>query len=146
MENQFEAQIHEETKLWNFVTLFQGQIKSARRKNRERNLTCRNSRGDQLQDTFRALPKVHFIHPIYCFEAWEVRSPTLRTVCKSELKWKLWPWEDNRTKLKDNFASCKITNSTCEIFASYVSTCEIHMCNPKYLRLTLLDIFFRYFV
>ena len=60
---------------------------------------------------------------------------------------KLWPLEDNRTKLKDNFASCEITNSTCEvkvqlakwtistceIFASHVSTYKIHLCTPRYL-------------
>ena len=76
---------------------------------------------------------------------------------------KLWPLEDNRTKLKDNFASCEITNfnlrnqvqlakwtlSTCEIFASHVftshvSTCKIHLCDPRYLRPTLLDFFFKY--
>ena len=71
---------------------------------------------------------------------------------------KLWPLENNRTKLKDNFASCEITNfnlrnqvqlakwtlSTCEIFASHVSTCEIHLCDPRYLRPTLLDFFFKY--
>ena len=69
--------------------------------------------------------------------------------------YKFLPLEDNRTKLKDNFASCEITNSTCEIkvqlakwtistykiFTSHVSTCEIHLCSPKYLRPTLLDFF-----
>ena len=78
---------------------------------------------------------------------------------RTEIK-KLWPLEDNRTKLKDNFASCKITNSTCEIkvqlvkwtlstckiFASHVSTCEIYLCNRRYLRPTLLDFFLRYFL
>nr|CAN68087.1 hypothetical protein VITISV_016852 [Vitis vinifera] len=42
---------------------------------------------------------------------------------------KLWPLEDNRTKLKYNFASCKITNSSCEIKVQLVKwtipTCEI---------------------
>ena len=40
------------------------------------------------RDTFWELPRVHFIHTIYIFEAWEVRSPTLQTMCKSELKWR----------------------------------------------------------
>ena len=71
---------------------------------------------------------------------------------------KLWPLEDNCTKLKNNFVSCEITNSTCEIkvqhakwtlstceiFASHVSTCKIHLFDPRYLRPTLLDFFFRY--
>ncbi|KAL6321207.1 hypothetical protein AAG906_015551 [Vitis piasezkii] len=40
----------------------------------------------KLHDTFRALPRVHFIHTIYHFEAREVRSPTLQTICKLKLK------------------------------------------------------------
>ena len=39
-----------------------------------------------FEDEFGALPRVHFIHIIYCFEAWEVRNPTLQTMCKSKLK------------------------------------------------------------
>ena len=39
-----------------------------------------------FEDKFGALSGVHFIHTIYRFEAREVRSPTLQTVCKSELK------------------------------------------------------------
>ena len=37
----------------------------------------RNSKGQQLQDKFRVLPGVHYIHTIYLFEPWEVRSPML---------------------------------------------------------------------
>ena len=39
-----------------------------------------------FENKCRALPGVHCIHTIYRFEAREVRSPTLQTVCKSELK------------------------------------------------------------
>ena len=39
-----------------------------------------------FEEKFGAFFGVHFIHTVYCFEAWEVRSPTLQTVCKSELK------------------------------------------------------------
>ena len=39
-----------------------------------------------FEDKFRELSGVHFIHTIYCFEDWEVMSPTLQRVCKSELK------------------------------------------------------------
>ena len=39
-----------------------------------------------FEDKFRTLLGVHCIHTIYRFESWEVRSPTLQTVCKSELK------------------------------------------------------------
>ena len=46
----------------------------------------RNSKGQQLQGKFRALFGVHCLHTIYHFESWEVRSPTLQTVCNLELK------------------------------------------------------------
>ena len=46
----------------------------------------RNSKGQQLQEKFKALSGVHCIYTIYRFEAQEVRNPTLQTVCKSELK------------------------------------------------------------
>ena len=42
--------------------------------------------GDNLysdfEDKFGALPRVHFRHTIYGFEAREVKSPTLQTVYK----------------------------------------------------------------
>ena len=41
-----------------------------------------------LRDIFGALPRVYFINNIYHFEAWEVRSPMLQMVSKSELKQK----------------------------------------------------------
>ena len=39
-----------------------------------------------FEDKFGALSRVHYIHTIYRFKAQEVRSPTLQTVCKLELK------------------------------------------------------------
>ena len=49
-------------------------------------MAMRNSKGQQLQEKFRALPGVYYIHTIYHFKAREFRSLTLQTVCKSELK------------------------------------------------------------
>ena len=46
----------------------------------------KNSRGQQLLDTFRVLHGVPFMHTICFFKAWEVRSPTLQTVHELELK------------------------------------------------------------
>ena len=54
-------------------------------KQREKS-NMKNSRGQQLLDTFGALPGVHLMHTICRFEAWEVRNPTLQTVHESELK------------------------------------------------------------
>ena len=88
MAKQMEAHLQEESKLWSFLVLCQKQIMNARRRNKERNLTWRNSRGQQLLDTFRVLSGVHFMHTICCFEALEVRSLTLQMVCELELKWR----------------------------------------------------------
>ena len=49
-------------------------------------------------------------------------------------------------KLQNHKFNLRNQSSTCEIFSSHVSTCEIHLCNPRYLRPTLLDFFFRYFL
>ena len=40
----------------------------------------------KFEDKFRGLPRVHCIHTIHRFEDREVRSPTLQTVCKLEVK------------------------------------------------------------
>ena len=81
-----KAHLHEKTKLWSFLVLCQKQIKNAMRKNKERNLTWRNSRGQQLLEIFWVLYGVYFMHTICCFEAWEVRCPTLQTIHESKLK------------------------------------------------------------
>ena len=39
-----------------------------------------------FEEKFRGLYRVYYIHTIYRFKAQEVRSPTLQTVCKLELK------------------------------------------------------------
>ena len=114
---QLEAHVHEEPKLWSFIVLFQKQIMNARRRNKEGNLTWRNSRGQQLLDPFRVLIEVHFHHTIFLFKAQEVRSPTLQTVCKSELKWKScghWnpiapSWKAISQAAKSQSASCEIS-------------------------------------
>ena len=41
-----------------------------------------------FEDKFGALSRVYYIHTIYRFESQEVKSPTLQTVFKSELKWR----------------------------------------------------------
>ena len=84
MAKQMEAHLHEESKLWSFVVLCQSQLRMQGGKTEESNM--KNSRGQQLLDTFRVLPGVHFMHTIFRFEAREVRSPTLQTVRELELK------------------------------------------------------------
>ena len=84
MEKQMEAHLHEESKLWSFVVLCQSQSRMQGGKTEESNM--KNSRGQQLLDTFQVLPGVYFMHTIFFFEAWEVSNPTLQMVCESELK------------------------------------------------------------
>ena len=79
-----EAHLNEEFKLWSFVVLCQSQSRMQGGKKEKSNM--KNSRGQQLLDTFLVLPGVHFMHTISCFKAQEVRSPTLQTVHESELK------------------------------------------------------------
>ena len=43
-------------------------------------------KGQQFEGKFGVLPGVHYLHTIYHFEALEVRSWTLQTVCNLELK------------------------------------------------------------
>ena len=69
------------------------------KKEKQRNLT-RNSRGQQLLDTFRVLPGVHFMHTICRFEAREVRSPTLQIMHESKLQWRSYG------RLKTTVSSC----------------------------------------
>ena len=41
-----------------------------------------------FEDKFGAFYRVHFRYNTYFFVAWEVKSPMLQTICKSELKWR----------------------------------------------------------
>ena len=111
----------------------------------------RNSKGQQLQGKFRALCRVHCIDTIYHFEAQEVRSPMLQTVCKSELKWRRyshlkatapsWKWISHHLSLMRKFShqqfqmqnfshqqfqmrKFRTSNSKCENFRISNSKCE----------------------
>ena len=67
MARQLEAHLCEEFKLWSFVFLCQSQSRMQGGKTKESNM--KNSRGWQILDTFRVLPKVHFMHTICRFES-----------------------------------------------------------------------------
>ena len=84
MAKQMKAHLNEELKLWSFVVFCQSQSRMQGGKRQKSNM--KNSRRQQVLDTFRVLPGVHFIHTISRFESWEVRSPTLQTVHELELK------------------------------------------------------------
>ena len=84
MAKQMEAHLHEESKLWSFIVLFQSQSRMQGGKTEESNM--KNSRGQQLLDIFWVLSGVHFMYTICRFETWEVRNLMLQTVYESELK------------------------------------------------------------
>ena len=89
MAKLLEAQIHEETKLWSFIALFQSRSKYARREARREEKQSEENRGKLaavLFRTFGALSEVHFLHSIYHFKAQEVKNPTLQTLYDLELK------------------------------------------------------------
>ena len=129
MAKQMEAHFHEEQKLWSFVVLCQKQIKNARRKNRERNLTSRNSRWEHQQDTFRALPGVHTYYISFRKLGSQEFNASNGVQIGAEMK-KLWPFEDNRTKLSENFAVAK---SACKNFeaAKPPASTRVPLCNSN---------------
>ena len=80
-------------------------------------------------------------------------EPCCKITSKLRMKLKLHPQAvkqvANHLQVAESPPSCEITNSTCKIKVQTCkmdnSTCEIHLCNPRYLWLTLLDLFFIYF-
>ena len=118
-----KAHLHEEFKLWSFVVLCQSQSRMQGGKKEKSNM--KNSRGQQLLDTFLVLPGVHFMHTISCFKAQEVRSPTPNGARIWVETKKLWPFEDNRIKLCENFAAAKWA-------AKFRSPClHLRSCEPR---------------
>ena len=63
MEKLLEAQIHEETKLWNLIVLCLSRSKYTRKKKMERGKQSKENRGQQLQYSFAILE--HFPKSIF---------------------------------------------------------------------------------
>ena len=104
---------------------------------------------------FGALPRVHFIHTIYCFEAREVSSPTLQTVSKSELKRKSYghckktgpSWAGvSHTSIQGGkiFAPCETTSWHTSAI-SHTSSQISHGANQGVKILLLLDTLLEHF-
>ena len=89
-------------------------------KQREKS-NMKNSREQQLLDTFRALSGVYFMHTIFCFEAWEVRNPTLQTVRESELKWRSYSyWKPITPSWRPPFRSQRLISQLAKLAFSLV--------------------------
>ena len=55
---------------------------------------------------FGSLTGAQIMYTIHCFEAWEVRIPTLQTVCELELKWRSYSClKMNAQSISGNFAT-----------------------------------------
>ena len=118
MAKLLEAQIHEETKLWNLLVLCLSRLKYARKEQwREEN------RVKKIEDRSCSLP-LHFWStsrspfstcyiPFQSSGSQESNSSN-RVRFGAEMR-KIWPLEDNCIKLRDNFALCEIGTPTCEI-------------------------------
>ena len=50
------------------------------------NLKSGSNMYSEFENKFGALFEVYFKHTLYRFEAWELKSPKLPTVCKSKLE------------------------------------------------------------
>ena len=142
---------------------FPSQLRDSRKRIRERNpswsnfawwyeiFTCyAKFKGHKLQGKIGALPGVQFLHAIYHFEAREVRSPTLQTVCNLELKRgsygclkvtaQSWGGISHWHFLMRKFLHWLRTDiSQCEIFHTTCLPCENVIA--RYFTPPLLDIF-----
>ena len=145
MVKKMEANLQEESKLQSFVVLFQKPNQECKKeKQREES---------NMKKTKRIATVGHILNtswsPFYVYYMLfrilgsQESNASNGVQIGAEMK-KLWALEDNRAQPKDNFASCEITkvnlrnqgptcemdNSTCEIFASHISTCRIHCVLP----------------
>ena len=115
----------------------------------------KNSRGQQLLDTFWALFGVQFIYTICRFEAREVINPTLQTALESELKWRSYShwksiapsWKlisqlrNHKVLTAKSTFGCEMETFSLRNLTTHVACCEIHLSASRYLRPTLLDFF-----
>nr|CAN81521.1 hypothetical protein VITISV_000501 [Vitis vinifera] len=108
MAKKMEAHLHEEFKLWSFIVLCQIQSRMQGGKREKSNM--KNSRGQQLLDTFRVLPGVYFMHTISLRSSGSQESNASNGARIGVETKKLWLFEDNCAKLSkmscENFAGC----------------------------------------
>ena len=158
MAKQLEAHLHEEPKLWSSIVLCQNQIMNARRESKERNLTWRIQEDRNCWTHLEYL--IEFISCILY-----VTSKLGKSAIQSFQQCMNWSWnkeviaigsqshqaegqfrnyEITRYKLRNQPLAEKWRLSAYEISQPILHACEIHLSASRYLRLTLLDFFFRY--
>ena len=138
MEKLLEAQIHEETKLWNLIVLCLSRSKYARKEQWEFLKTEDNSYSipPHFWSTSRSPLSTCYI-PFQILGSQETNASN-RVRFGAEMR-KIWPSEDNCIKLRHNFALCEIGRGkeslqdreliSCRIISQLakwiISTCEI---------------------
>ena len=80
-----KAHLHKEFKLWTFLVLCQSQSRMEGGKREESNMKFKRT---EIVGHISSTSRSPFYSYYIFFESWEVMSPTLQTVCESELKWR----------------------------------------------------------
>ena len=155
MAKQMEAHLQDESKLWSFLVLFQKPNQECKEeKQREESNKKKSKRTETVGHISTTFWSPFYAYYISFRSLGSQESNALNGAqIRAEMK-KLWPLEDNRTKLKGNIASCEITKCrlrnhkvqaaksafSYEIdtfslrnFRSHVASCKIHLSAPKYL-------------
>ena len=131
MAKKMEAHLHEESKLWSFVVLFQSQSRMQGGKIEESNMKKFKRIAAVGDISSTSWSSFYTYHISFRISGIQESNASNGVKIGSEMK-KLWPFEDNRTKLSENFTAAKPLASTrvplrkfkfC--FRSCESSCEI---------------------
>ena len=114
-----EAHLHEEFKLWSFVVLCQSQSRVQGGKWEKSNIK-KFKRIETLGHISSTSWSLFYSYYMLFRSSGSQESNTLNGVWIGAERKKLWPFEDNRTKLSENFTAQSLFHS-CEM----KSTCEI---------------------
>ena len=144
MAKQLEAHLHEEPKLWSFISPFPKANHECKEGKQREKSNMKNSRGQKLFNTFGAFPRVQFMHTICRFEAREVSNPKLQMVHESKLKWRSYShWKPITpswmpiSQLRNQPLAAKWRPSACKILQP--------SCMPTKSSWVLPDICYRHF-
>ena len=128
-----EAHLHEESKLWSFLVLFQKPKQECKEEKQKEESNMKKSKrtasAGHILSTFWS--SFYTYHMLFQSSGSQESNASNGVRIKTEMK-KLWPFEDNRTKLSENLALAKPPTGTRVPlrkfkfhFCSCESSCEI---------------------
>ena len=130
MEKQMEAHLHEESKIWSFLVLCQSQ--SRMQGGKKRNLTWTIQEDSNCWTHFK-----YFL---------DFNSCILYVISNLRKSWVQlfkrctnWSWNE------EVMVVWRQPHQVVRKFRSYEISCEIHLCNLRYLPQTKLDFFLKIF-